>query len=97
LKATGARVQLVPGTVREALSRIANGVSQVDVVVISGQIPAEQLLPAWFFLPRMIHVQTQFFQETIASGGSSAMRLLEAQEVQQLTAQAERRGASRAA
>ena len=43
LKATGARIQLVPGTVGEALSRIANGVSQVDVLVISGQIPPEQL------------------------------------------------------
>ena len=35
LKATGARIQLVPGRVGEALSRIANGVSQVDVLVIS--------------------------------------------------------------
>ncbi len=93
LKATGARIQLVPGTVGEALSRIANGVSQVDVLVISGHIPAEQLSPAWFFLRRMIHAQTQVFQETLAAGGSTAMRLLESQEVEQLMVKAERRAA----
>ena len=65
LKATGARIQLVPGTVGEALSRIANGVSQVDVVVISAGIRPEQLSQAWFFLPRMIHARTQVFQETL--------------------------------
>ena len=69
LKATGARIQLVPGTVGEALSRIANGVSQVDVLVISGRITPEQLSQAWFFLPRMIHAQTQVFQETLSAGG----------------------------
>ena len=93
LKATGARIQLVPGTVREALSRIANGVSQVDVLVISGHIPAEQLTQAWFFLPRMIHARTQVFQETLSPGGGTAMRLLAAQEVEQLAAQGQRRAA----
>ena len=93
LKATGARIQLVPGTVGEALSRIANGVSQVDVLVISGHIPPEQLAQAWFYLPRMIHARTQVFQETLSAGGGTAMRLLEAQEVEQLTAQGQRRAA----
>jgi len=85
LKATGARIQLVPGEVVDAISRIANGVSQVDVLVISARIPQQQLSRAWFFLPRMIHAQTQIFQETLSASGSTTMRLLEAQEVQQLT------------
>jgi hypothetical protein len=93
LKATGARIQLVPGTVGEALSRIANSVSQVDVLVISGHIAVEQLSLAWFFLPRMIRAQTQVFQEALSTGGSTNMRLLEAQEVAQLMAKAERRAA----
>ncbi|MGO9107637.1 MAG: hypothetical protein ACLP9L_00255 [Thermoguttaceae bacterium] len=90
LKATGARIQLVPGTAGEALSRIANGVSQVDALLISGRISPEQLPPAWFFLPRMIHAQTQVYQETLSAGGGTAMRLLEAQEVEQLAAQGQR-------
>ncbi len=93
LKATGARIQLVPGAVGEALSRIANGVSQVDVLVISGCTRPEQLSQAWFFLPRMIHARTQVFQETLSGDGSTAMRLLAAQEVAQLAAQADRRAA----
>ncbi len=91
LKATGARIQLVPGNVGEGLSRIANGVSEVDVVVISAGIRPEQLSQAWFFLPRMIHAQTQIFQETPAAGGNTAIRLLEAQEVAKLAAQSQRR------
>ncbi len=77
----------------EALSRIANGVSQVDVLVISGHISPEQLAKAWFYLPRMIHARTQVFQETLPAGGSTAMRLLEAQEVERLAAQGQRRAA----
>jgi hypothetical protein len=93
LKATGARIQLVPGTVGEALARVANGVSQVDAVVISARISPEQLSQAWFFLPRMIRAQTQIFQETLSAGGGTTMRLLEAREVQQLMAEGRRRAA----
>lgn len=93
LKATGARIQLVPGSVGEALSRIANGISQIDVLVISARIPPEQLTQAWFFLPRMICATTQVFQETLAASGGTAMRLLEAQEVEQLATQGQRRAA----
>ena len=35
----------------------------------------------------MIHAQTQVFQETLSAGGSTAMRLLEAREVEQFGAQ----------
>ena len=41
----------------------------------------------------MIHARTQVFQETLSAGGSTAMRLLEAQEVEQLVAQGRRRAA----
>lgn len=93
LKPTAARIQLVPGTVGEALSRIANSVSQVDVLLISGRILPEQMLQAWFYLPRMIHARTQVFQETLSAGGTTTMRQLEAHEVEQLTVQRERRAA----
>jgi len=93
LKATGARIQLVPGTASEALARIANGVSQVEVLVISGNTSPEQLLQAWFYLPRMIDARTQVFQETLTAGGGTAMRLLGAKEIEQLKAQGDRRAA----
>jgi len=77
----------------EALSRIANGISQVDVLLIAGRISPEQLARAWFYLPRMIHAQTRVFQETVSAGGSTATRLLEAQEVEQWMAKGRQRAA----
>ncbi len=91
LKPTGARVQLVPGSVAEGFSRVANGVSQVDLVIISAGTRQEQLPRAWFFLPRMIHAQTQIFQETLAAGGNTAMRLMAPNEIESLAVQGRRR------
>ena len=92
LKATGARIQLAPGTAGEALSRIANSLSQVDLLVISGHVPAEQIARAWFFVPRMSHPGTQVFQETLTNGSTST-RLLELNEIARLAAQGQRRAA----
>ena len=92
LQATGARIQLVPGTADEALSRTANGISRVDALVISASIPPERLLRAWFFLPRMIHSATRVLQES-CSGGTTTMRLLEPREVEQWAARGQRRAA----
>jgi hypothetical protein len=92
LKATGARIQLVPGDVGEALARIANGVSHVDAVVISAGFSAEQISRAWFYLPRMIHAETQVFHESLTASGT-AMRLLDAREVEQLATDGSRRAA----
>jgi len=93
LKPSRARIQLVPGTPGEALSRVANELKNIDAVIISGEHSGEQLAKIWFFLPRMVHAQTQFFQETVTSGGMAAMRLLETEEVARLTAQGQRRAA----
>jgi hypothetical protein len=93
LKATGARVQLVPGTVGEAVRQIANGISQVDVLVLSRRIPPQHLSEAWFFLPRMIHAHTQVFQESVSAAGGTTMRLLDPQEVQQMVVRGQRRAA----
>lgn len=41
----------------------------------------------------MICATTQVFQETLAASGGTAMRLLEAQEVEQLATQGQRRAA----
>jgi hypothetical protein len=92
LKPTGARIQLAPGNAGEALARIANSISQVDALIISGNIPPEQLSHAWFYLPRMIHPGTQVFQETVVGGGTST-RLLDVEEVERLAGQGDRRAA----
>lgn len=93
LKATGARIQLVPGTAGEALARVANGLTEVDVVIVSASNLPEQMSLAWFYLPRMIHAGTQFYQESLAPSGGTAMRLLPPDEIARLCAEGQRRAA----
>ena len=93
LKATGARVQLVPGAAGEALSRVANGLKEIDAVIISAGQSPEQMAQAWFYLPRMVHGSTLFFQETGLLGGATAMHLLNRDEIARLTVQGRRRAA----
>jgi hypothetical protein len=94
LKATGARIQLVPGAAGEALSRVANGLRETDAVIISAGQSPEQMAQAWFYLPRMVHGSTLFFQEaTSPPGGVATMHLLDRDEIARLTVQGRRRAA----
>jgi hypothetical protein len=91
LKVTGARIQLVPGTVVEALSRIANSISQVEFLLISARNPTEQLTRAWFFLPRMLCSNPHVLQETLSDTGNTETRRMEPHEVARLAACGQRR------
>ncbi len=93
LKATGARIQLAPGTAGEALSRVANGLTRIDALVVAAHIAAEHLAQAWFYIPRMIHAKTQIFQESISATGATSMRLMEPAEIAQLSAVGQRKAA----
>jgi len=93
LKATAARIQLVPGAPDDALSRVANGLKEIDAVIIAAGNSPEQMLRAWFYLPRMVHPATQFFQESHTLGGGTSMQLLGSDEIARLTAQSQRRAA----
>jgi len=93
LKATGARVQLVPGAAGEALSRVANGLKEIDAVIISADQSLEQMAQAWFYLPRMVHDMTLFFQEGVSPTGATTMQLLSRDEIARLTVQGRRRAA----
>ncbi len=93
LKTTGARVQLVPGTAGEALLRVANGLKEIDAVIISADQSPEQMAQAWFYLPRMVHGSTLFFQETGLLDGATTMHLLNRDEIARLTVQGRRRAA----
>jgi hypothetical protein len=80
LKATGVKLQLLPGDVGTTLSRTANGLTGTDLVVISAGQDPQSLDQAWFYLPRMLNDQSQvFLQET--SSGKTTVRPLSAAEV----------------
>ena len=91
LKATGVRVRLVPGTPAEGLARVANSLEKADLLVVSSRWRPDQLVGAWFFIPRLLHEGTRVFLET-GSGESTSIRLVAADEIQQLAA-ARRRAA----
>jgi hypothetical protein len=72
LSQTGAHVRLVPGDAFSGVARIANSIQNVDLVVISGDQPAEILNRAWFYLPRMMHAESQVFLQKPCEPGNDA-------------------------
>jgi len=85
LRKFGARIRLVPGDPFAALARIANDITDTDMLVIAADQDAESLRHAWSLFPRMIHDETLIFQEyTQAAKGNSRIRQLEPQQVHEL-------------
>jgi hypothetical protein len=54
LRATAARVRLVPGDPYGALVRAANSLSGIELVLISAEVSKASLAAAWFYLPRTL-------------------------------------------
>ena len=82
LRGTGARVRLLPGDVLTALSREANNLGGTDLLVISAPQGAELPAQAWFYIPRMLHRQSQLFVETVGpTDRSTIMRRVSNQEI----------------
>jgi hypothetical protein len=71
LLTTGARIRLLPGDPFTALARAANGLTETDVIVISADQDAASLARAWFYVPRMLHDQSQVFVERRTPGDNS--------------------------
>lgn len=82
----GISTRLIPGDPYTALARTANSLGPVDLVVISaGQIPDRQspdpLGKAWFYLPRLLHKESQVFLEEKSAAGVWQFRLLTHEEI----------------
>ena len=92
LKATGARIQLVPGEPTDALARVANSLHNVDLLLITLPEDAERFASAWFYVPRLLHNESQVFVETL-SGGNASLRLVDHTEIRSLANPPRRRAA----
>jgi hypothetical protein len=64
-----ARVQLVPGNVDTALSRLCNHLGSFDLVLISADNDPRHLDRSWFFIQRLITPQSSVFVEARAGTG----------------------------
>lgn len=94
LKATGAKVQLLPGDPFMALSRAANSLAGTDLVLISASQDADALARSWFYLPRMLHGSSQVFLQTSSAKGEVTIRELTMGEIADLAGTALRRQAA---
>lgn len=86
LKATGAKVQVVPGDPLTALARVANSLTGTDLLLISADQDDVSLQQAWFYVPRMLHAASQVFFEEIDDSGAR-WRPVSRQQIEKLAAQ----------
>lgn len=61
LKKYDVRLQLAPGEVFPALTRIANSHMRTDLIVVSAGYDSASLVETWFYIPRMLHAASLFF------------------------------------
>lgn len=94
LRTTGARIQLLPGDPRSALSRAANTLTGVDLVVVSPQEDGLPLDALWFYLPRMLHEAATVLVQHAGPGGPMAVRRLTARDIARLGGDQMRRRAA---
>ncbi len=81
LRPTGARIHLIPGDPLSALARTANDLGKIDLLVISASLDQRDLDGAWFYLPRLLHAETQAFIEEALPGGRMALKAVALEEI----------------
>jgi hypothetical protein len=87
LSPLGAKVHLLPGDPFTALSRAANGLTGVDLLVVGADQDRESLAWAWFYVPRMLHERSLVCVEQCDNQHrASGYQLLSRDEVDRLAA-----------
>lgn len=84
IRAPEVKVQLVPGSPCDALSRCANTLTETDLIIISADQQAVDLEKAWRFVPRTLHDGSLILREQPAGGGKTVLQVLSVAEVQRL-------------
>jgi hypothetical protein len=84
LRATGVRVQLVPGNPPESLMRLANSLGKIDMLIVPAELDSSSYARIWFFVPRMLHERTQVFVESRLPDGQRTLRLKTHREIEEL-------------
>lgn len=79
LRPLGVKAQWVPGDPYSALSRVANNLGNIDLLLVAADQDAESLLHAWAYVPRMLHPQSVVFQEVETPRGPAFARVTTAE------------------
>ncbi len=83
LRATGARIRLVPGDPLGELARVANSLGKIDLLIFSACLDASSLR-AWWFVPRLMHEHTRVCVEERSADGTTKMQWKTRAEIDQL-------------
>lgn len=95
LRATGARIRLIPGDPFTALSRAANLLGATDLLVVSADLDPDSLALAWYYVPRMLHANSRvFLAEAPSADGIARLRQVGAGQIEQFVHAAGRRQAA---
>lgn len=87
LSKKAAKVRLAPGDPFSALARTANGLGACDLIVISAGICQDSLSRAWFYVPRLLHANTQvLWEQKDTTTGKLAFRSMAHSEIESLAA-----------
>lgn len=96
LRPTGAKISLLPGDPFASLSRGANNLLGTDLLIVSADQQGEALERAWFYVPRMLHAESDVFLElpTKSSDARPAFRRMTLDEIDALAHAKDRRRAA---
>lgn len=94
LRATRARVRLVPGDPLDELPLRANDLGQFDLLVFSREMDPGRSARAWFFVPRLLYASSLLYLESLRSDGTPALRLVAPDEIRSLAFVTARRRAA---
>jgi len=93
LRGAGVRVQLAPGRPAEVLTRIANAVGKVDLLIVPAELDTPSQGWDWFFIPRMLHERSLVFVRQNLDAGRTVLRVKPHAEIRGLAAAGARRAA----
>ena len=85
LTSPSVKVQLVPGDLLSALSRIANSHTRTDLVLISAGQDPETLAQCWFYFPRMLHAGSQVLVQDAPGQSFQVLSRLQIEKMAQQT------------
>ena len=71
LKATDAKIRLLPGEPGQTLRSVANSLLKTDLLLIGPSVTDEAFAQAWFYLPRMCHPKTTVLRGSTTTDGTS--------------------------
>ncbi len=86
LRATGARIRLLPGEPLAVLAQAANSLGKVDLLIFSCRLDSRLLSETWFYVPRLLHPGSAVFVESLLPGNRLTIRPIAPDEIASLAA-----------